>query len=119
MKVKSSDGINLCLKSSLPIKTEETAVAKENSLPSTSLDFSGLILGFSSAALYYLGENSLEGRPVGSKNLPLARQNIDIILMLREKTKGNLSIEEEKLMQQLVTDLQLKMIAATNSSQSK
>jgi hypothetical protein len=89
-------------------------VAKENSVPPISVDFSGLILGFSSAALYYLGENSLEGRPVGSKNLPLARQNIDIILMLREKTKGNLSSEEEKLMHQLVTDLQLKMIEATN-----
>lgn len=99
-----------------PIKTEENAVAKENSVPPISVDFSGLILGFSSAALYYLGENSLEGRPVGSKNLPLARQNIDIILMLREKTKGNLTSEEEKLMHQLVTDLQLKMIEATNQT---
>lgn len=89
-------------------------MGKETSVPPIVVDFSGLILGFSSAALYYLGENSLEGRPVGNKNLPLARQNIDIILMLREKTKGNLSSEEEKLMHQLVTDLQLKMIEATN-----
>ena len=86
---------------------------KDPPVPPTTVDFSGLILGFSSAALYYLGENSLEGRPTGTKNLPLAKQNIDIILMLREKTKGNLSANEEKLMQQVVADLQLKMVEAT------
>jgi hypothetical protein len=89
-------------------------VAKDNPASPTMVDFSGLILGFSSAALYYLGENSLEGRPLGSKSLPLAKQNIDIILMLREKTKGNLSADEEKLMQQLIIDLQLKLVEASN-----
>ena len=43
------------------------------------VDFSGLILGFSSAALYYMGLATVEGKPAPSKNLPLARQNIDII----------------------------------------
>ena len=75
-----------------------------------SVDFSALILGFSSAALYYMGEATVEGRPGGPKNLPLARQNIDIILLLRDKTKGNLSSDEDKLLSQLVADLQVKLI---------
>ena len=82
---------------------------------SGTVDFSALVLGFSSAALYYMGEATVEGRAPGQKNLPLARQNIDIILMLREKTKGNLTADEEKLLTQLVTDLQVKMVESAKA----
>ncbi len=77
------------------------------------VDFSGLILGFSSAALYYMGEATVEGRPAPQKNLPLARQNIDIIRLLKDKTKGNLSDEEANLLQQMIADLQLKLVDAS------
>lgn len=74
------------------------------------VDFSGLILGFSSAALYYMGLATVEGKPAPQKNLPLARQNIDIIRLLQTKTKGNLTEEEATLLEQMVTDLQVKMV---------
>ena len=83
--------------------------------PASGVDFSALILGFSSAALYFMGEATVEGRESGPKNLPLARQNIDIILILREKTKGNLSVDEDRLMSQLVADLQVKLVDASKS----
>ena len=75
-----------------------------------SLDFSGLVLGFSSAALYYLGETSVEGKSTPSTNLPLAQQNIDILLVLQNKTKNNLTEEESKLLSQVITDLQVKFV---------
>lgn len=77
---------------------------------SDEVDFSGLILGFSSAALYYMGEQAVEGKSLGQKNLPLARQNINIIAMLREKTRGNLNPEEQRLLEQVVSDLQLRFL---------
>lgn len=84
----------------------------ETSTDSTSskkaLNFSQLILGFSSAALLYLGETSIEGKENPAINLPLAKYNIDIIKLLKEKSKGNLSEEEEKLINDVITDLQLK-----------
>lgn len=80
---------------------------------SGGVDFSALILGFSSAALYYMGEGTVEGRGPGQKNLPLARQNIDIVLMLRDKTKGNLTPDEDRLLKQLLADLQLKLVDAS------
>ena len=80
---------------------------------SEAVDFSGLILGFSSAALYYMGMATVEGRPAAQKNLPLARQNIDIIRLLQEKTRGNLSPEETSLMQQMVSDLLVKLTEAS------
>lgn len=76
------------------------------------VDFSALILGFSSAALYYLGEAPIEGKLPPQTNLPLARQNIDILVMLAEKTKGNLSTDEDRLLHQLLGDLQLKYVDA-------
>jgi hypothetical protein len=90
-------------------------MAIEGSASPTKVDFAGLILGFSSAALYYMGEGSIDGRPVATKNLDLARQNIDIILMLKDKTKGNLTADEERLMLQLVADLQIKLVDAAKA----
>ena len=75
--------------------------------------FSHLILGFSSAALSYMGI-PLDGETIeGPKNLALAQQNIDIIAMLKDKTKGNLSDEEYKLISEILSDLQIKYAEAS------
>jgi len=73
----------------------------------TSVDFSALILGLSSAALSYMGYGTVDGSEM-AKNLTLAQQNIDIIAMLREKTKGNLTADEDKLISEILADLQVK-----------
>lgn len=80
------------------------------------VDFNALILGFSSAALYYIGHSSIEGKAPAELNLPLAKQNIDIIKLLESKTKGNLSDDEEKLIKQILSDLTQKYAAAESSS---
>lgn len=71
------------------------------------VEFVGLILGFSSAALSYLGYDS-DGKPGGPKNPVLAQQNIEIIKLLRDKTTGNLSDEEARLLNQVLDDLMRK-----------
>ena len=81
----------------------------------TTVDFRGLILGFSGAALHYLGESALEGeKPV--QNMALAHQNIEILALLAEKTKGNLSDEEESLLRQLLIDLRMRFIEKSRAS---
>lgn len=79
-----------------------------------AVDFSGLILGFCSASLAYLGygDNSI------GKNLILARQNIDIIEMLQQKTKGNLTVDESTLVDEVVLDLKAKYIEAAQRSKA-
>ncbi len=76
------------------------------------IDFESLILGFSSASLSYLGFGENGEQIPGLTNLDLARQNIEIIEMLKEKTKGNLSLPEEKLLDQVLSDLRLKFVDA-------
>jgi hypothetical protein len=76
---------------------------------SGAVDFRGLVLGFSGAALHYMGESPAQGeKPV--LNLSLAHQNIEILALLADKTKGNLSDEEERLLQQLLLDLRMRFI---------
>lgn len=72
------------------------------------VDFSGLILAFSSTALYYMGETTIEGKSNQQKNLPLARYNIDLINLLKEKTQGNLTPEENELIEKVSHDLMMK-----------
>jgi hypothetical protein len=47
-----------------------------------------------------------------AKNLPLAKQTIDLIGMLKEKTKGNLNPEEEKFIEHILYDLRMRYIKA-------
>ncbi len=77
-------------------------------------DFTTLVLSFSHSALVHLGDApGLEGK--AQVELPLARQSIDILAMLQEKTKGNLTADEERLIQQVLCDLRLRFVEVSRS----
>lgn len=82
---------------------------------SGAVDFRGLVLGFSGAALHYMGESPAAGEKP-ALNMPLAHQNIEILALLAEKTKGNLTDEEERLLQQLLLDLRMRFIEKSRDS---
>ena len=62
-------------------------------------------MGFSSAALYYLGHKAIDGKGPSEINLPMATHNIKIIKLLRDKTQGNLSQDENFLIDGVIKDL--------------
>lgn len=75
-------------------------------------NFSTLVLSIGSSAAMALG---LAPNPVSGnveKDLDLARFNIDLLRMLRDKTKGNLTADEQKFIESIVTDLQMKFVTA-------
>ena len=74
------------------------------------LTFSAFVLGLASTALIHLGahEHPELGKVV--VDLPLARQSIDVLLLLREKTRGNLTADEEQLFSSILKDLQLRFV---------
>jgi hypothetical protein len=86
----------------------EEDVNRKASSEWSTVDFSGLILGFSSAALFYMGHDAIEGKKNQGVNLPLAEQNIAIVQLLQKKTQGNLAAEEAELLQRVLSDLQEK-----------
>ena len=76
------------------------------------ISFSTFILGLASTALIHLGEapNPETGRV--ERELTLARQSLDLLSMLHEKTRGNLSDEESRLFTNILTDLRLRYVEA-------
>jgi len=74
------------------------------------VSFSTFIVSLSSSTLVHLGEipDPITGKK--EKNLDLAKQTIEILEMLKEKTKGNLDNEEESLLNNLLFDLRVKYV---------
>jgi hypothetical protein len=88
----------------------EDSSAQEALLP--EIDFTHFILSLSSSALIQLGEIQDPFTKKSAKNLPLAKQTIDLIGMLKEKTKGNLIPEEEKVIDYILYDLRMRYVKA-------
>ena len=81
----------------------------EKALPSSK--FSTLVLSIASTALIKMG---LEPKNKEEKNMELARYNIDLLDILKEKTKNNLTKEESELLNSCINDLQLQFITVQN-----
>ena len=77
-----------------------------------AIDFSTFLLSLSTSAMVHLGEAPTPDGEVGN-NLQMARQVIDILALLEDKTQGNLSAEEQKLLGDLLYDLRMRFVSAS------
>ena len=92
---------------------EQTDSSKEKETEPFQIDFSTFIMSLTSSAFYHLGDMPDPSTGKKEVNLPAVQQTIDMLIMLREKTKGNLKEDEEKLIEQLIYELQVKYVAKT------
>lgn len=83
----------------------------EQALPPVS-DFSGFALSLAANAMMNLKGDVSDGRvpSASSVNLKAAAEYIDILVMLEQKTKGNLSDAESKLLESLLYDLRMQYV---------
>ena len=79
-------------------------------------DFSHLVLSIASTALLKMG---LDSRSKEEKDRNMARYNIDLLSVLKEKTKNNLTKEEAALLDSCIQDLQLKFVQTEREASSK
>ena len=88
-------------------------VDEHHDLP--QMDFATFALSLSHSARVHLGDAP---QPDGTveRDLALARQSIDILLLLQEKTKGNLTGAEERLLNQLLYDLRMRFVEVSRSA---
>lgn len=79
--------------------------------PLPKVDFPTLAISLGTSALVHLGvvADPATGKTV-EKNPALAKQTIDTLEMLQEKTRGNLDAEEERLLQNLLTELRMRFV---------
>jgi hypothetical protein len=80
--------------------------------PDHPIDFSAFMLSLASSALVHLGELEHPEHDSARENLALAKQTLDILGILQDKTRGNLTADETKLLEQLLYELRLKYVAA-------
>ncbi len=88
---------------------------KQDRDPLPEINLATFILSLSGSAMFHIGEIPNPETGKTEKNLPLAKQSIDIIEMLKEKTKGNLDSDEEKLLDNVLYDLRMKYVNALKS----
>lgn len=75
-----------------------------------AVSFSTFVLGLASSALIHLGEAPNPETGSATVNLVLARQSLDLLDLLKQKTRGNLTTDEEQLFTSLLTDLRLRFV---------
>lgn len=76
------------------------------------VDFSTFLLSLAHSVFVHLGAAD---PPAGEKveiNLPIARQTIDLIALLADKTRGNLTGAEERLLEQILDDVRSRYAQA-------
>ncbi len=79
------------------------------------INFSTFVFGLASTTLIHLGAAAHPETGLPSKDLTLAQQSLSLLEMLREKTRGNLDAEEERLFANLLTELRLRFVDATKN----
>jgi hypothetical protein len=78
--------------------------------PLPPMDFTTFCLSLASSAMIHLGLAPMPESEKIERNLPLAKQTIDILVLLDAKTQGNLTEGEAKLLSTLLYDLRLRFV---------
>jgi hypothetical protein len=75
------------------------------------VSFSSFVISLAQSAMMHLGEvpDPATGQP--AVDLPLARNTIDLIGLLKQKTEGNLDAEEQRLVETVLYELRTRWLA--------
>jgi hypothetical protein len=93
-----------------PAAKPSAAQSAGASAPALELTFAAFVWSLSEQALAALGEIPDPATGKVTHDLVMAQQMIDIIIMLRDKTRGNLDQHEQTLVQEILSTLQMKYV---------
>jgi hypothetical protein len=79
------------------------------------IDFATFVLSLSHGALVHLGDAPDPSGVKSPPDLELARQTIDLLSLMEEKTRGNLTGEEERVLANILADLRLRFVEVSKS----
>lgn len=107
-----ADTVSETTQSSQPAEEPKSTAGKAPHEPLPAINFSTFVISLSTQALMHLGEIP---DPISGKvdaDVEVAKQMIDIIAMLKDKTRGNLGASEDRLMDDILFDLRMKYVEA-------
>ncbi len=96
-------------------EADKAAGSAKAGTPLPELNFATLIFSLSSSALVHLGQVPDPGTGEPKPDLPLAKQTIDLLGLLKEKTRGNLEEDEDKLLEGVLYDLRMAYVQAVKA----
>src|SRR5260221_2309417 len=83
-------------------------------IPLPPASFAFIVLSLRAQAEMQLGLMHFSEEEKPQPDLPLARHTIDLMAVLLEKTRGNLSIEEQRLLENSLTELRFRFVQTTD-----
>jgi hypothetical protein len=89
------------------------AGASPSDLP--RIDFATFVLSLSHSALMHLGDAPHPAGANAAPDLEMARQTIDLLHLIEEKTHGNLTGEEERMLSAALYDLRLRFVVVSTA----
>lgn len=92
-----------------PVKEQVKAPAEEDD-DYPAVNFANFVISLSTSALFHFGDFPEYEGGKAEKNLPAAKQTIDILDMLNEKTRGNLDANEANLIQGVLYELKMRYV---------
>ncbi|MGA3239620.1 MAG: DUF1844 domain-containing protein [Bryobacteraceae bacterium] len=94
----------------------EQSTPPETPMPLPPATFSFLVLSLRAQAEIQLGLMHFGPEPKPEPDLPIARHTIDMLGVLLEKTKGNLSLEEQRLLENSLTELRFRFVQVSDEA---
>ncbi|HET7538684.1 MAG TPA: DUF1844 domain-containing protein [Polyangiaceae bacterium] len=89
-------------------EADSSSASEPDDLP--AVDFTTFVLSLSHSALLHLGDAPHPNGEKSEVDLPMARQTIDLLALIQEKTHGNLTGAEEQVLTQALYDLRLRFV---------
>jgi Domain of unknown function (DUF1844) len=96
-----------------PPQAPAQSVEKGPTATEEGINFASFLISLGTQAFMHLGDIPNPTTQQREKDLPAAKQMIDLLGILEDKTKGNLASEEERLLRQLLLDLRLRYVRET------
>jgi hypothetical protein len=95
---------------------DEAAGTSQESQDASGINFPAFVLSLAHTAAVHFGDipDPVTGQPAEA-NLQAAQQMIDILSLLEQKTRGNLTAEERQLLEQVLYELRLRYLDAVRS----
>jgi len=82
-------------------------------------NFAALVSTLATQAIYSMGLMAVEGQEQPEPDLEIARFNIDMLATVEEKTKGNLSKDEEKVLKNTLSELRMTFVKLADKAKTK
>jgi hypothetical protein len=92
------------------IPPEAAATPETEDGPLPEIDFASFIFSLSTTAMYHFGDFPDPVTKKGQRNLPAAKQTIDILSILKTKTEGNLDEDEKQLLDKMLYELRMRYV---------